>query len=461
MGITANGYIIFERDSHRFQECGEGSNPYSRYMDFPKYYGGPICYFVKLSEAQRTAVASGEGSGEYFNIIRETYRSSVPTLDRQSVDEQAEQETFSGTSADAGIASTASSIRLPNSYSYIQRKAFGYNNDNTCSAVATGILLNYIALQNNMAVFPREYVPEYFDNGLPDQAGIVSVYPKAHTLHRYIVDTLGMGPASFASGISDPIKRLSTKYIPRSYGLSIEYTMLPKASTIQKNIQAGKPVLITTTFAGDYSWHTMCVYGFRTTEDGDELLVHSGWYDSDYNTKVGENMYRQNDVWIDESAATYGYYFYYSNPLAKFTDIPSFTGWAYEGILYAIDNGIMQGTTSTTFSPNQAMTRSMLVTTLYRMAGSPDVTYTNLFSDVSASSGYAKAVIWASQNGIVMGMGDGTFNPHGLVTREQIATFLYRYANFCGYNTSSRANLAGFSDYQSVSNYAKTPIPGP
>lgn len=146
LGITANGYIIFERDSHRFQECGEGSNPYSRYMDFPKYYGGPICYFVKLSEAQRTAVASGEGSGEYFDIIRETYRSSVPTLDRQSVDEQAEQETFSGTSADAGIASTASSIRLPNSYSYIQRKAFGYNNDNTCSAVATGILLNYIAL---------------------------------------------------------------------------------------------------------------------------------------------------------------------------------------------------------------------------------------------------------------------------------------------------------------------------
>lgn len=202
----------------------------------------------------------------------------------------------------------------------------------------------------------------------------------------------------------------------------------------------------------------MCVYGYRTTSDGTQLLVHTGWYDTDYVTNFSGKKYYQNEVWVDESIATFGYYFSYDNPLENFTDIPAFTGWAYQGILYVVDKGIMLGTSNTTFSPDQTMTRSMLVSTLYRMAGSPAVTYTDIFSDVSASSGYAKAVIWASQNGIVSGVGDGKFNPHGVVTREQIATFLYRYANYCGYDTSNRASLTGFSDYQSVSNYAKTPM---
>lgn len=452
LGITANGYVIFERDSHQFQECGEGTNPYSSYMECQKYYGGPVCYFVKLPEETQESVA---GSGEYFDIARKTYCCSVPVMKRQFVDESAEQQSADNVAANATVTST---IRLPNSYSFIRRKAFGYNNDNTCSAVATGIAFNYIAQQNNMAVISKEYVPEDFDNGLPRDDGIATIYPKAHALHRYIADTLGMGPVSFSSNITAPIEIHSFFYLPRCYHFAAESTPLPKASTIQQNIRAGKPVLVTTTFAGDYSWHTMCVYGYRTTSDGTQLLVHTGWYDKDYVTKFSGDKYCQNEVWVDESIATFGYYFSYDNPLENFTDIPAFTGWAYQGILYVVDKGIMLGTSNTTFSPDQTMTRSMLVSTLYRMAGSPAVTYTDIFSDVSASSGYAKAVIWASQNGIVSGVGDGKFNPHGVVTREQIATFLYRYANYCGYDTSNRASLTGFSDYQSVSNYAKTPM---
>lgn len=118
-------------------------------MECQKYYGGPVCYFVKLPEERQESAA---GSGEYFDITRKTYRTSVPVLDRQPIDEPAEQQSTGNVAANATVTST---IRLPNSYSYIQRKAFGYNDDDTCSAVATGIAFNYIAKQNNMAVISK------------------------------------------------------------------------------------------------------------------------------------------------------------------------------------------------------------------------------------------------------------------------------------------------------------------
>lgn len=115
----------------------------------------------------------------------------------------------------------------------------------------------------------------------------------------------------------------------------------------------------------------------------------------------------------------------------------------------------MNGTTSTTFAPGHTMSRAMLVSTLYRMAGSPSVTYTNTFSDVPKSAWYANSVIWASKHNIVSGVGGGRFNPDGNVTREQVATFLFRYAAYRGYDTSRRANLSAFPDRGSVSSFAK------
>lgn len=450
LGTTKEGYLIQERDSCKFQECGEG-NPYENYMTSKKYYGGAICYFVQPSGEEST---QAEAPGEYYDIIRETYSSFVPRLDTNG--ETAGQQEPRAAASPTSISGT---IRVANNDSYLKRRAFGNNTDNTCSAVATGIALNYIAFEHNVAIIPDYLIPEGFNNGLPSNDRPISErYPRANRFHRYIADSCGMGPGSFDGFVVGAVNKYNRDTIPSKYKykFGIESTPLPKASTIKNNIQNDKPVLITTTFwGGEYNWHTMCVYGYRDTSDGPQLLVHTGWYSEEDSEQISGTRYRQKEAWIDESIATYGYYFSFENPLASFNDIPIFTHWAYPGILYVVNRGLMNGTTSTTFAPGHTMSRAMLVSTLYRMAGSPSVTYTNTFSDVPKSAWYANSVIWASKHNIVSGVGGGRFNPDGNVTREQVATFLFRYAAYRGYNTSRRANLSAFPDRGSVSSFAK------
>lgn len=448
LSTTKEGYLILERDSYKFQECGEG-NPYENYMADKRYYGGAICYFV-----QPPGEKSTQASGEYYDILRGSYTSFVPRLDTNG--ETAGQQEPCNAASPTSISGT---IRVADNDDYIRRRAFGNNTDNTCSAVATGIALNYIAFEHNIAIIPDYLIPEGLNKGLiSDKNPISSAYPRANKFHRYIADSCGMGPGSFEGFVVGAVNKYDRDTIPSKYNykFGIKSTPLPKASTIKSNIQNDKPVLITTTFwGGEYNWHTMCVYGYRDTSDGPQLLVHTGWYSTEDNELISGKRYRQKEAWIDESIATYGYYFSFENPLANFTDIPIFTHWAYPGILYVVNRGLMNGTTTTTFAPGRPMTRAMLVSTLYRMAGSPSITYANTFSDVPKSAWYADSVIWASKHNIVSGVGNGRFNPDGYVTREQTATFLYRYAAYRGYNTSRRANLSVFPDSGSVSNFAK------
>ena len=136
-----------------------------------------------------------------------------------------------------------------------------------------------------------------------------------------------------------------------------------------------------------------------------------------------------------------------------FDDV-SVTDWFYDDVLYVYENGLFSGTGSTTFSPNAAMTRAMLVTVLYRLEGEPATPAQTAFSDVSPDSYYAKAVAWASANGIVNGVGESSFAPQQNVTREQIAAILCRYAAFKGQNVNATDSLDRFSDAGSVSDYA-------
>ena len=119
-----------------------------------------------------------------------------------------------------------------------------------------------------------------------------------------------------------------------------------------------------------------------------------------------------------------------------------------------MENGIFQGVGNGLFAPEQALTRGQLVTVLYRMAGSPEPKAEANFRDVAADSYYAKAVAWANENGIVLGMGDGMFDPDSAVTREQMVTIFFRYAKFCGVKTEA-GTLDAFRDAASVSDYAR------
>lgn len=136
-----------------------------------------------------------------------------------------------------------------------------------------------------------------------------------------------------------------------------------------------------------------------------------------------------------------------------FTDVHE-TDWFYEDVAFAYENGLFAGTSDTTFSPNASMTRAMLVTVLYRLEGQPAVNGRSGFSDVQYNGYYEDAVTWAADNGIVNGTSTTTFSPNANVTREQMAAILYRYAQHKKYNTAASSGLNGFTDYASVSGYA-------
>ncbi len=139
----------------------------------------------------------------------------------------------------------------------------------------------------------------------------------------------------------------------------------------------------------------------------------------------------------------------------KFTDVKK-TDWFYDEVAYVYEEGIMNGTTTTTFSPNDTLTRGMVVTMLWRIAGEPAVSSSDTFTDVSYGAWYYSAVEWAAKNGIVNGVGNGKFAPDNAITREQLAAILYRYTTEYEGSRVSGGSFAGFTDADKVSSYAET-----
>ncbi len=144
-------------------------------------------------------------------------------------------------------------------------------------------------------------------------------------------------------------------------------------------------------------------------------------------------------------------------PEIVFTDVREGI-WYYDSVYYVVERGFFNGTSDTTFSPTQTMTRSMLTTVLYRMAGSPEITYSPIFNDVPKGTWYSDGTVWAGVNNVVKGVGNGAFNPNGELSREQIAQMLYNYANWLGLDTSKRGDVSAFTDAASISGWAKDAV---
>ena len=137
-----------------------------------------------------------------------------------------------------------------------------------------------------------------------------------------------------------------------------------------------------------------------------------------------------------------------------FTDVKS-GNWFYDAVKYAYEQGLMTGTSATTFAPNGTMNRAMIVTVLYRLEKSPAVTGASKFTDVPAGQWYSDAVAWAAANKIVNGYDETTFGPMNAVTREQMAAILFRYEQYKGLeNVTLEENLNRFPDQNKISAYA-------
>lgn len=137
------------------------------------------------------------------------------------------------------------------------------------------------------------------------------------------------------------------------------------------------------------------------------------------------------------------------------TDIKG-SDWFYEAADYVLSNGLMTGTSDTTFTPNGALTRGMLVTVLYRMAGSPKVEgkVSEKFSDCTDGSWYADAVLWASANKVVDGYEDGTFKPTKSITRQEIAKVLYGYDKIGGKTAEGITEKLTYTDLDAIADWA-------
>ncbi len=136
-----------------------------------------------------------------------------------------------------------------------------------------------------------------------------------------------------------------------------------------------------------------------------------------------------------------------------FTDVPADAAYV-EAVKYCYENGYMNGTSDTEFTPDKELNRATIVTVLYRLEGQPEAAYTGKFTDVADGQWYTAAIEWAAANGIVNGVADDRYAPTNALTREQVAAILYRYANLKGYDVSAADDLAAFADKDNISSYA-------
>lgn len=141
--------------------------------------------------------------------------------------------------------------------------------------------------------------------------------------------------------------------------------------------------------------------------------------------------------------------------LKSFADVSS-SDWFADAVRYVSENTLMNGTGKNSFDPNADMTRAMLLTVLYRLDGKQSVAGTSRFTDVAAGQWYSDAVIWASENGLVSGYGNGKFGINDSITREQIATVLYHYAQYKGYDVTKSADLTVYTDAGTLSSWSSS-----
>lgn len=176
------------------------------------------------------------------------------------------------------------------------------------------------------------------------------------------------------------------------------------------------------------------------TATGDSVRV--------YNAQKADTYYfYMPDQYVSVSAVFTG----------KYTSLPfndvSYGDWYYDAVQFVYSRGIMDGVDYYKFAPNGTITRGMIVTMLWRMAGEPFEMPVTSFTDVEIGRYYTTAVAWACRNGIADGMGESTFGPNDAITREELVTLLYRYAQYFGHSCIG-TSIEGFADAGSVSSYA-------
>ena len=145
-------------------------------------------------------------------------------------------------------------------------------------------------------------------------------------------------------------------------------------------------------------------------------------------------------------------------PTWPFEDVTEGEDWFYDAVAYVYENGIMAGTSATTFEPGMLLDRAMAAQLFYNLEGKPAVTGDSAFTDVTSGHWAVDAITWAAENEVVAGIGGNLYDPDSNVTREQFAQMLYNYAQYKGYDLTANGDLTQFPDAGSISGWAETAL---
>ena len=239
---------------------------------------------------------------------------------------------------------------------------------------------------------------------------------------------------------SDPVTVTVTQYSPPAnpnYKITIEDTEHGTV-TAPTSAKQGTEVTLTPTPDEGYEVGTVTV----TDRFGDAVEVTAN-PDGTYTFTMPNGQVTVEVTFVESQP----------EPL-PFTDVAE-SDWFYDAVRYAYENGLMGGVGDNLFAPNSPTTRAQLVTILYRLEGEPEVSGQSPFTDVEADTWYTDAVTWAAEEGVVNGVSATQFAPGNNITREQLATILFRYAQAKGYDVSPRADLSGFPDAGDILPYAR------
>ena len=246
-------------------------------------------------------------------------------------------------------------------------------------------------------------------------------------------------PSNSSSSTVTPV----TKYTVNKPADSAE----GKVSVSPSSAEKGDTVTVTVTPADGYKTGNVTV----TDKSGNKVSVSGS--DNKYTFKMPASNVTVKVTYEKTAAAQQPV-----QPIAlPFKDVKA-DRWSYSAIKYAYENKLFSGTSANEFSPADEMTRGMLVTVLYRLAGEPAVDGDSGFADIKSGDWYAKAVAWAKANNIVSGVSAAEFAPNKDITREQMAAILHRYAAYKSYSTAANGSIAGFNDNANVSAFAKDAV---
>lgn len=218
------------------------------------------------------------------------------------------------------------------------------------------------------------------------------------------------------------------------YSITVADTKYGKIKVSEKNADEDDRITITVEpdFGYQLTWLSI------KAKDGTKVSYSEGYTKNTYYFYMPDQ-----DVTISAT---------FSRGTLPFTDVKS-TDWFYDAVSFTYNMGIMDGVETNKFSPSTTITRGMVVTMLWRMAGEPYASGT-YFDDVSYGRYYTTAVAWSARNNIIEGSGANTFGVNDPITREQLAVILYRYAKYMNYSTTT-SSLYGYDDANKVSSWAK------